>query len=273
MNENTGIFWVRNDFRITKNKALSFVSNNHSKVSAIYIFKKTDFENKREAQRWWIYKSLTNFNQKLKKYNINLELMIADTYESAFKKILEINNFSIYWNKIYEPSYLRFDKNLKEKWEDKNIFFKIFKGNILNEENEVKKNDGTPFKVFTPFWRTAESIYIDKEFPKKDLVKKTKSKIKFLTDEIDYKKILPKKNWYKKFEDYWIPSEEEGLKIKNDFIKNKIKDYGENRDNPDINGTSKISPYLSFGQLNVEDIWESCNKISEKKKGYRKFIN
>ena len=67
MNENTGIFWVRNDFRITKNKALSFVSNNHSKVSAIYIFKKTDFENKREAQRWWIYKSLTNFNQKLKK--------------------------------------------------------------------------------------------------------------------------------------------------------------------------------------------------------------
>ena len=43
-----------------------------------------------------------------------------------------------------------------------NINFKIFKGNILNEFNEVKKNDGTPFKVFTPFWRSAEKFYLDK---------------------------------------------------------------------------------------------------------------
>ena len=40
--------------------------------------------------------------------------------------------------------------------------YKIFKGNILNEIDEVKKTDGTPFKVFTPFWRNAERVYFDK---------------------------------------------------------------------------------------------------------------
>ena len=44
----------------------------------------------------------------------------------------------------------------------KNIEFKICKGNALNEHNEVKKSDSTPFKVFTPFWRTAEKLYLEK---------------------------------------------------------------------------------------------------------------
>ena len=273
MKENTGIFWLRNDFRINRNNALSFASNNHYKVSAIYIFKKFDFENKREAQRWWLYKSLSNFKKTLIKYNINLEVIEADTYDSGFKKILKNDNFSIYWNKIYEPNFLRFDEKIKKKLEEQNINFKVFKGNTLNEADEVKKKDGTPFKVFTPFWRTSESIYIDKEFPKKKIIKKTKHKVEFLSERIDLKKILPKKDWYKKFENYWKPSEEEGLKIKNDFIKNKIINYGEARDIPEESGTSKISPYLTFGQLNVEDVWDSCNKITNKKRGYRKFIN
>ena len=139
MKENTGIFWLRNDFRINRNNALSFASNNHYKVSAIYIFKKFDFENKREAQRWWLYKSLSNFKKTLIKYNINLEVIEADTYDSGFKKILKNDNFSIYWNKIYEPNFLRFDEKIKKKLEEQNINFKVFKGNTLNEADEVKK--------------------------------------------------------------------------------------------------------------------------------------
>ena len=54
---------------------------------------------------------------------------------------------------------LKFDKYLS-KILKKKYNFKIFKGNILNEIDEIKKNDGTPFKVFTPFWRNAEKYYI-----------------------------------------------------------------------------------------------------------------
>ena len=58
--------------------------------------------------------------------------------------------------------YLKFDKYLEKKLKFQKINYKIFKGNILNEFNDVKKNDNTPFKVFTPFWRVAEKFILEK---------------------------------------------------------------------------------------------------------------
>ena len=52
------IFWIREDFRIEHNPALSFASQNHDNVIALFIYNKTDFDKKREAQKWWLYKSL-----------------------------------------------------------------------------------------------------------------------------------------------------------------------------------------------------------------------
>ena len=47
------IFWIREDFRIEHNPALSFASQNHDNVVALFIYNKTDFDKKREAQKWW----------------------------------------------------------------------------------------------------------------------------------------------------------------------------------------------------------------------------
>ena len=273
MNKNIGIFWLRNDFRLIKNNALSFASNNHENVTAIYIFKKAEFEKKREAQRWWVYKSLANFRETLNKYNISLELYISDTYDDFFEKNLNKGNFSIYWNRVYEPKFLKYDLKLSKKLKSNNIDFKIFKGNILNENNEVKKGDGTPFKVFTPFWKSAELLYLNKNNFKKNNIKKNSKKVNILKKNFNFNEILPSKDWYEKFNKYWNPSEKEALKRNDEFIKDRIASYGETRDFPDMSGTSKISPFLSFGQINVEDIWKKCDDISEKKNGYRKFIN
>ena len=53
----------------------------------------------------------------------------------------------------------------------------------------------------------------------------------------------------------------------------EIVEYDQNRNIPGIEGTSKISPYLAFGQIHVETIWEECQKIQNKGNGYRKYIN
>ena len=273
MSKNLGIFWLREDFRLIRNYALSYASNNHDLVSAIYIFKESEFKNKREAQRWWIYKSLKMFSIQLKKYNINLELVLSDNYEKILKEIIEKYKPSIYWNKIYEPKYLSFDKKLSIFLEKKNIDYKIFKGNILNEYQEVTKNDKTPFKVFTPFWKNAEPIFLDKGYLKNTLIKKKEKLFTVIKNQDKFEKILPSNKWYNKLENYWQPSEEEALKTCDRFIDNKVTDYGEARDIPGVEGTSKISPYLALGQIHIETIWDKCNKIKIKKNGYRKYIN
>jgi deoxyribodipyrimidine photo-lyase len=272
MDKSIGVVWLREDFRILKNDALIFASKNHEQVCAIYIYKKKDLNN-RSAQRWWLFESIKNFRNKLDKFNISLEVMEAESYKVAFEAIIKKKNFSIYWNKVYQPKFILFDKKISNSLKLKNINFKIFKGNLLNESDEIKKNDNTPFKVFTPFWKTAEKFYLDKGFQKTEKLKEKDKKIKFLNQTTNLEKILPKKKWPKKFESLWNPSEDEAIKNIKQFIKHDLADYGENRDIPGIKGTSKISPYLAFGQIHVETIWEECQNVKTKSRGYQKYIN
>ena len=272
MNKKIGIVWLRNDFRILKNDALAYATQNHDHVCALYIFKKKDFI-KRSAQLWWLYHSLKNFKKKLNQFNINLEIVETNSYKEIFEEIISKKNFSIYWNKVYEPDFLLFDKKSSNVLKNKNINFKIFKGNLLNECHEIKKNDNTPYKVFTPFWRVAEKFYLDKGFNKKQKIKIKEKKINFLGHSLNLESILPKNKWYLNFEKFWNPSEEVALKNIKYFIENSLSEYGENRDTPNIEGTSKISPYLAFGQIHIETVWEECQKVKIKSNGYRKYIN
>ena len=108
---NTAIVWIRDDFRIQNNDALTYASNNHDIVTAVFIFNSSIFDHKREAQKWWISKSLENFRSDLKKLNIGLEI-IKDDEISFFSKIKSNNKISVYWNKVYEPTELEKDKKI-----------------------------------------------------------------------------------------------------------------------------------------------------------------
>ena len=268
----TGIFWIREDFRIENNPALSFATQNHDNVIAFYIYNNNDFDNKREAQKWWVYKSLETLKKELSDYKINLEIVKGDELE-IFSKFNKKDKLSVYWNKIYEPDVIAKGKKIRDIFIKNEINYKYFKGNILNEFQEITKNDGTPFNVFTPFWRNAEQVYLNQPPSKNYIVKKKIKKITIFKKCIEPIDILPKKNWYKKFEKYWKVSENDSKKILKNLIENKIKDYGTSRDIPSIEGTSKLSPYIKHGQIHVGSIWKKCSEIKSKGIGYRKYIN
>ena len=268
----TGIFWIREDFRIENNPALSFATQNHDNVIALYIYNNNDFDNKREAQKWWVFKSLETLKKELSDYKINLEIVKGDELE-IFSKFNKKDKLSVYWNKIYEPDVIAKGKKIRDIFIKNEINYKYFKGNILNEFQEITKNDGTPFKVFTPFWRNAEQVYLNKPLSKNYIVKKKTKKISFFKKCIEPNDILPKKDWYKKFDKYWKVSENDSKKILKNLIENKIKDYGTSRDIPSIEGTSKLSPYIKHGQIHVGSIWKKCSEIKSKGIGYRKYIN
>ena len=271
MSKKIGLFWLRDDFRVTKNHGLAEATKNHDQVVVFYLYKKSTYENQ-EAQKWWLSKSLINFQKKLNGYNISLEILKTESFKSFFNKLVKKKDISIYWNKVYEPDYLKFDKYLLKNLTSMNIPFKVCKGNVLNEIDEIKKNDGTPFKVFTPFWRNAENHYIEKIPSKEKIVKKCLRKKNYFQVCLDPAQILPKKNWFKSFEKIWSPKEESALKELQNFIKNRIVDYSDSRNFPSIIGTSKLSPYIKFGQIHVETIWKECTNAKKKTIGTSKFL-
>ncbi len=269
MSKKIGLFWLKDDFRLKRNLGLSEATKKHDRVVVFFLYNESIFKNQ-EAQKWWVTKSLSEFKKRLSNFNISLEIVKINSYKLFFDKLLKKKDYSIYWNKTYEPNFLQLDEYLSKRLKEEKTDFKIFKGNILNEIGEVKKNDGTPFKVFTPFWRASEKIYQDK-IPLKDRkVIKCKTKASYFKDKIDEYKILTNENWYKKFENQWFPSEGEALKELKSFINGKIEDYPNARNFPNISGTSRLSPFIKHGQIHVETIWEECIKV--KKRGVSKFL-
>ena len=271
MDKKIGLFWLRDDFRLTKNDGLAEATGNHDQVIVFYLYKEELYKHQ-EAQKWWLSKSLLNFKKQLNNFNINLEVIKTNSFQIFFDKLIKKKDFSIYWNKVYEPDYLKFDEYLLNALKNKKIYHKRCKGNALNEIDEIKKNDGSPFKVFTPFWRAAEKHYIEKIPSRKKIIKKSKKKINYFKNCIGSEKILPKKDWFKNFEKIWFPEEQKALKELQNFIKDRIANYSEGRNYPNTLGTSKLSPFIKFGQLHVETIWDECKKIKIKNIGISKFL-
>ena len=70
----------------------------------------------------------------------------------AFTELTSILNInSVYTNKDYEPYAIQRDKEITSLLASKNIDFKSYKDHVIFEENEIVKDDGTPYKVYTPF--------------------------------------------------------------------------------------------------------------------------
>ena len=79
------IVWIRDDFRLKNNSAFSFALNNHNSISAVYIYNNEKFDNVREAQKWWISKSLNNYKIDLEKFNVDLEIISSEELAFFFK--------------------------------------------------------------------------------------------------------------------------------------------------------------------------------------------
>ena len=176
------IFWIREDFRIENNEALAYATQNHETVTALYIYNSKNFDKKREAQKWWVSKSLENFNLDLKKKNISLEIQLGDELE-VLSHIKKKDDVTIYWNKVYEPDVINKGKKIRDIFIKNEVPYKYFKGNILVEFQEMTKDDGTPYKVFTPFWKKTEQFYISKSPPKFLKVKSKTKKINIFKNE------------------------------------------------------------------------------------------
>ena len=159
----SSVVWLKDDFRTINNPAISsLINEKKSSKKVIYIFDKDKYH-KQEAQRWWLAKSLEVFQEKLLELNIMLDV-ISGNAEKIIKKLVNNKKIDkIFWNKSCHLDENRTEQCVKKILEENNIIFIEFNSNLLNPVEKVKKDDGTPFKVFTHYWKKAEKIYLEND--------------------------------------------------------------------------------------------------------------
>ncbi|NCG35507.1 MAG: deoxyribodipyrimidine photo-lyase [Dehalococcoidales bacterium] len=257
---NISLYWFRNDLRINDNPALyeSLLCND---VVPIFIYDNSEIEDCKlgATSKWWLHNSLKSLNN-------SLDNKIHFFYGQPEKILLDFINHNninkVYWNRSNEPWSIERDTKIKKILENKNILVKTYNANLLWEPYKIKKSDGNPYKVFTPFFKKGCLQSINPRIPlnkaKIENLKQIKNETKLtdlnLTDE---------KLWHKKLNKYWNPGEENAINRMNDFFSKGIYDYKIGRNFPGKKNVSKLSPHIHFGEISPNTIWHETDKLKE----------
>ena len=167
------VFWFRRDLRLNDNAGLYHALKDGQPVIPIFIFDTNileDLEDKDDARVEFIRNTLVEMNVQLEKSGSALHVYHG-TPEKVFKEITE--KFSIekvFTNGDYEQYAIDRDNKIIELLGRKGISFHSFKDQVIFEKNEIVKDDGTPYVVFTPYsrkWKSALKDFNIKEYPVK----------------------------------------------------------------------------------------------------------
>ncbi len=254
------IHWFRQDLRLHDNPAL-YSAFEEGCVLPVFIF---DTHNSRQyqigsASKLWLYHSLISLQKSL---DGNLYLFQGDPNDILFNLIIKYKAQAIYWNRCYEPWQIKRDKAIEQKCKDKNILVKTFNASLLWEPWNILKRDGTPYKVFTPFYQ--KGCLMSGDIPRAPLPKpKSTNNIISLQENKDIKtlNLLPKYKWDRKLENCWNIGEESSLSKFNMFVENGLKDYKDGRNYPSKNSVSLLSPHLHWGEISPFYIWQKVSNL------------
>ena len=249
------IHWFRRDLRLADNPSLHFAAQNGD-VTPIFILDTVNNTQKEfnlgEASAWWLHHSLNSLNESLAN---QINCFSGDPLKIIEELIQnhEIESFS--WNRCYSPWEIKRDTKIKSLLKENDIEVKTFNGSLLWEPWEILKDDNTPYKVFSPFYRKG---CLKKHAGPREVITKNEYSFNDKLDssgDISSLNLLPKHHWKDKFDQYWNIGEEFAMKKYIHFRDNGLNGYKEGRNFPAKENVSVLSPHLHFGEISPHQIW------------------
>ena len=244
------LVWFRSDIRMDDNPALREACANYSEVHAIYLYspKQLNTHNESNVKIDFLIQNLTVLANNLNKFNIPLTVLESDGFvnDPLLIKDLAVERQinKVFWNNQIGEDEQERDRKTIEFLGNINIEHESFFDQVVYKPGTLKTGQGGPYSVFTPFKRkwieNFDMDFLDINF--KYEVKKP-SKISSNIESFNFQFIQN----HTVDMNQWRPGEDEAAARLNDFLKNKIIDYSKNRNDPIVDGTSRISPYLALG--------------------------
>lgn len=240
------ISWFRRDLRLEDNTAFTTALRQGIPVIPIFIFDKNILDQlpKNDPRVTFIYDTLRQIRQTLQEHYKSSIALYHDTPEAVFEKLCaEYDVQSVYVNHDYEPYALKRDQAIQGMLSRKRIPFKTFKDQVIFEKDEIVKNDGLPYVVYTPY----KNKWKEHFNPELDL--KEYSPLTYLGNLINESR-LPNLTLEE------MGFEEASIKVPSYLVTpHLIENYEATRNFPSIeNGTSRLGPHLRFGTVSIRKL-------------------
>jgi deoxyribodipyrimidine photo-lyase len=259
------LVWFRSDLRLEDNPALRNAFENSKKVHAIFLFSKKQLEKHNEASVKidFIIKNLTLLEKKLTELNVPLTIIKSDGFDndaSLIEEFIDKKNIDkAFWNNQFGEDEAIRDTQVKNCLESKNITVKIFNDQTVYEPGSLKTGQGLPYSVFTPFKRkwieNFEMDFLDIEYQYQ-----SRENLNYPSNISDFD--FNFQTTHQVNMSLWPAGEDEAWSRLLKFLDEKSIKYSKNRNDPILDGTSRISPYLASGIISSKKCILEALKIN-----------
>jgi deoxyribodipyrimidine photo-lyase len=259
------IIWFRRDLRLADNPAWNRAVERGLAIVPVFIWAPEEAGDWAPggASRWWLHHALEDLRGQLEEHGLKLILLRGKSVEQLHELIRETGAGAVYWNRCYEPYRMRIDGEIKSRLKKEGLDAWSGNASLLHEPWEVSTQAGSAYKVYTPYARAVDKLGTPGPETVKGKVQAPGSWPKSLT--LDSFALLPDKDWDKGFYAAWTPTRQGGLGRLGAFLKSHVDAYDSARDFPAQDGTSRLSPYLHFGQVGPREAIAALDKQSRSK--------
>lgn len=250
MTDGIHILWLRQDLRLADQPALAAAAR--GAVLPVYIL---DDEAPGDwaiggAQRWWLHHSLSALTNGFAALGAPLVLRRGNAVDILKSLAQQTGAKAIHATRHFEPDARRQERALERA----GLGFQLHASGCMREPGSVATKSGTPFKVFTPFWRACSALGPPPQ--PEPAPTQLRGVTGIDTDALDDWALLPTKpDWSGGLDDRWTPGEAGAHDQLADFNPEDVRRYKAARDIPSNDGTSQLSPHLHFGELSARQVW------------------
>ncbi|MET3838893.1 deoxyribodipyrimidine photo-lyase [Bradyrhizobium sp. OAE829] len=247
------IVWYRDDLRLSDHPALHAAANAQAPVVCIFVLdeRTPGVRPLGGAARWWLARSLRALQESLRDRGASLVLRrgSASTVVAALAR--EVDAGAVYWNEIAQAPHQRVADQVAAALGG--VATHRFPGDLLVAPSQIRNKENRGLRVFTPFWRRVQSL----GDPPKPLPapKKLNGISDIASDTLEDWHLEPTRpDWAGGLRESWTPGEAAAQARLKAFLAGGIAGYSGDRDRPDREGTSRLSPHLRFGEISPRQV-------------------
>jgi deoxyribodipyrimidine photo-lyase len=258
MSREAAIVWFRQDLRVRDNPALHAAAASAAAIIPLYIWAPEDEGDwaPGAASRWWLHHSLKALDQELRERGSRLILASGTTDRVLHKVARDSGATAVYWNRRYEPAALKSAGIVAESLRRTGIRATELNGSLLVEPTEFLNKSGEPYRVYTAFQRgLLRQLKLRSLLPAPRTLRNPSSWPE--SRSLESLGLLPRIQWDAGLTATWRPGEVGAQATLKQFLSTEAADYARARDFPAVRGTSRLSPYLHFGEIDPQQIWHA----------------
>ncbi|MDH3336620.1 MAG: DNA photolyase family protein [Gammaproteobacteria bacterium] len=246
------LVWLRRNLRLHDNATLTAAAECGNPVILVYVLDELD---EGGASRWWLHHSLTNLDKDLRNRGGSLLLLSGPPEIELARAAEQCGAERLFFSRRYEPQARCQEESISATL-NAQIEIHAEDDNYLNHPVRPMTKSGTPFRVFTPYWRAASALpQPPRPLPVPDDIRFAEHDLESLRlEDLD---LLPSEpDWAQGLRDSWTPGEQGALR-RLDELESAARYYAEQRDRPDLDTTSRLSPHLHFGEVSARQVWHA----------------